>query len=74
MRKDQYLKVKNSLSNLDFIESKDRELKGRKVKIKSDIEELFFKSFITSTDDMDKFKQKKRRKKKGKLKILGMIG
>ena len=59
MRKDQYLKVKNSLSNLDFIESKDRELKGRKVKIKSDIEELFFKSFITSTDDMDKFKQKK---------------
>ena len=59
MRKDQYLKVKNSLSNLDFIESKDRKLKGRKVKIKSDIEELFFKSFISSADDMDKFKQKK---------------
>ena len=46
----------------DFIELKDRELKGREVKIKGEIEELVFKPIIVSIDDMDKFEQKKRRK------------
>ena len=41
---------------------KDRELKDREVKIKSEIEELFFKPIITFTDEMDKFKQKEMKK------------
>ena len=36
---------------------KDRGLKYREVKIKREIEELFFKSIIVSIDDMDKFEQ-----------------
>ena len=42
MRKKQFLKVKNSLSELEkyFIELKDRELKDREVKIKREIGEL----------------------------------
>ena len=48
--KNQFLKVKNDLLELekDFIELKDRELKGREVKIKREIEELFFKPIIVS--------------------------
>ena len=48
--KNQFLKVKNDLLELekDFIELKDRELKDREVKIKRDIEELFFKPIIVS--------------------------
>ena len=44
MQKNQFLKVKNSLLELekDFIEVKDRELKEREVKIKREIEELIF--------------------------------
>ena len=66
MRKNQFLKVKNSLleSEKDFIELKDRELKHREVKIKIQIEELFFKPIIVSIDDMDKFKQKEIKKKR----------
>ena len=41
---------------------KDRELKDREVKIKSEIEELFFKPIITFTDEMDKFEQKEMKK------------
>ena len=37
MRENQFLKVNNSLGK-DFIESKDSELKDRKVKIKREIE------------------------------------
>ena len=37
---------------------KDRELKDREVKIKRDIEEIFFKPIIVHIDDMDKFEQK----------------
>ena len=61
MRKNQFLKVKNSLIELerDFIELKDREFKDREVK---EIEELFFKSIITSIDDMDKFEEKEMKK------------
>ena len=46
----------------DFVELKDRELKGREVKIKGEIEELVFKPIIVSIDDMDKFEQKKKKK------------
>ena len=42
---------------------KDRELKDREVKIKREIEELFFKLIIVPIDDMDKFEQKKEMKK-----------
>ena len=41
---------------------KDRELKDREVKIKSEIEELFFKPIIAFTDEMDKFEQKEMKK------------
>ena len=41
---------------------KERELKDRKVKIKREIEELFFKPLIMSIDDMDKFEQKEMKK------------
>ena len=43
MQKNQILKVKNSLLELeeDLTNFKDRELKDRKVKIEREIEELF---------------------------------
>ena len=48
MQKIQFLKVKNNLLELekDFIELKDIELKDREVKIKREIEGLFFKPII----------------------------
>ena len=57
MWKNQSLKVKNSLLELqnNFIELKDRESKGREVKIKREIEELFLKPIIVSIDEIDKF-------------------
>ena len=64
MQKNQLLKVKNSPLELekDFIELKDKKLKDRKVKIKREIKELFFKPIIVSTDDMDNFEQKEMKK------------
>ena len=64
LRKNQVLKVKNSLLEFekDFIELKDRKLKDREVKIKREIEELFFKPIIVFIDDMDKFEQKEIKK------------
>ena len=64
MRKSQFWKVKNSRLELekDFIELKDRELKQRELKIKREIEELFFKQIIVSVDDMDKCKEKEIKK------------
>ena len=44
------------------MELKDRELKDREVKIKKEIEELFFKPIIVSIDEMDKFEQKEMKK------------
>ena len=60
MQKNQLLKVKNSLLELEkyFVELKDIELKDREVKIKRDIEKLFLKPIIVSIDDMDRFKKK----------------
>ena len=64
IQKNQFLKVKNSFleSEKDFIELKDRELKDRAVKIKTEIEQLFFKAIMVSVDDMDKFEQKEMKK------------
>ena len=72
MRKNQFLKVKNSLLELKifFFELKDRKLKNREVKIKWKIQELFLKPIIVSADVMDKYE----RKKWDQLKTLGMIG
>ena len=55
MRRNQFLKIKNSLLELEkgFVELKDRELR-----IKREIEKLFFKPVIVLMDDMDKFEQK----------------
>ena len=66
MQKNQYLKVKDSLLELEkyFIELKDRE-----VKIKREIEEW---SVIVSIDEMSLNKNKWR--KEGQLKTLGLIG
>ena len=58
------LKVNNILLELenDFVELKHRELKDSDVKIKRDIEELFFKANVECIDDMDKFEQKEMKK------------
>ena len=54
MRNNQFLKVNNSLLELekDFIELKEIELKERETKIKREIEELFFKLIIVSIIDL----------------------
>ena len=59
MENNQFLKVKNSLLELekDFIKSKDRELKDREVKIKREMEELLLKPFIVFIYDTDKLEQ-----------------
>ena len=61
--KKKNLKVKNSLLEIekDFIELKDRELKGDK-NIRREIEGLFFKPIIVLIDGMDKFEQKEIKK------------
>ena len=43
---------------------KDRESENRDVRIKREIEELFLKLIILAIDDMDKFEQKKMKKKR----------
>ena len=60
MRKKQFLKLKNSLLEIEKL--KDRSLKIRELKIKREIEELFFKPIIVSKDDMDEFEQKEMKK------------
>ena len=64
MWKNQFLKVRNSLLELEkgFVELKDIEMKGVEVKIKREIEQLLFKPIIVTIDDMDKFEKKKWRK------------
>ena len=62
--KELILKVKNILLELekDFIEFNDIELKDREIKIKREIQELFFKPIIVSIDDMDRFLKKEMKK------------
>ena len=43
-----------------FMESRDRDLKDREVKIKREIEELFLEPIIESKDNMNRFEKKKR--------------
>ena len=76
MRRNQFLKVKNGILELeiDFIELRDMELKDGEVKIKWEIEELFFKSIIVFVDEMDRIKKKKKWRNKGQLETLGVIG
>ena len=66
MQKNQFLKVKDSLLEL---EKYFRELKDREVKIKREIEEW---SVIVSIDEVSLNKNKWR--KEGQLKTLGLIG
>ena len=60
MQKNQFFNLKVSLLELekDFIELKGTEMKDREVKIKREIEGLFFKPIIVSNVDMDKCEQK----------------
>ena len=64
MQKNQFLKVKSSLLELekDLIKLKDSELNDKELKIKREIEELIFKTIIVSIDDMDKFEQNELKK------------
>ena len=64
MQNNQFLKVQNSLLDLekDFMELKDRELKYRKEKIKKEIKKLFHKPIIMFKDDMHKFQKPEMKK------------
>ena len=64
MPKSKFWKVRINLLELekDFIELKEREMKGRKGKTKWEIEELVFEPSMVSIDDMDKFEQKEMKK------------
>ena len=64
MQKNQFLKVKNSPLKLGkgSKELKDIELEDRQVKIKREIEELFFKPIAVSIDDMDSFEKNEMKK------------
>ena len=66
MQKNQFLKVKNRLLELqkDFRELKDIELKDREVKIKREVEERLFKPIIVSIDDIDSFSKKRNEENK----------
>ena len=48
-------KKKKKKNQNDILKLKDRELKDREVKIKTEIEQLFLKPIMVSADDMDKF-------------------
>ena len=64
MRNTRFSKVSNSPLEFkkDFLKLQDGELNNIKVKIKKEIEELFFKPVIASIDGMDKLEQKERRR------------
>ena len=59
MQNNQFLKVKNSISESenDFME-----LKGREEKIRREIDELIYKLNIVSKDDIDKFEEQEIKK------------
>ena len=64
MQNNQFLKVKNSLLELEknFMELKGRELKDSEEKIKREIENLYYKPIIVPKDDMDKFEEQEMKK------------
>ena len=45
-----------------FYRIENKQLKVREVKIKTEIQEFFFKPIIVSADDMDKFEEKEMKK------------
>ena len=62
IQKNQFLKVKNSLLELENQILQNRrieDVKDREVKLKREVEELFFKSIIVS---IDRFEQKEMQK------------
>ena len=64
MQKNQFLKVKNNLLELekDFIDLKDIELKDRVIKIKKEMDELFIKPNFASIEVMDRFEEEEMKK------------
>ena len=72
MKNNQFLKVKNSLLELENgIERQIIERQRRKNL--TEIEELFFKPIIVSKDDMDKFEEQEMKKIR-LVKTIGLIG
>ena len=71
IQENQFLKVKNSLLELEkyFMELKGRELNDIEAQDKREIEELFFKLIIVSTED-----EESNRRIEDQLKTLDMIG
>ena len=65
-KKHRILKVKDSLLEFgkDFRELRDKKLRERKIKIRKDIEGLFFESINASIEDLDKFEENEVTKKK----------
>ena len=65
-RKNSIIKIKKNVLELerDFEELKDRELRDREIKLRKEIEELFFKSINVSIDDMNKFEENEETKKR----------
>ena len=66
MQNIQFLKVKKQVYRVRkrFYRIKRQKLKDIEVKIKMEIDELFFKPIIVSIDDMDKFEQNEMEKKR----------
>ena len=64
MQNNQFLKVKNSLLELekDFMELKDRKMKDREEKIKRGVDKLFYELIIASKGDMDTFEEQEMKK------------
>ena len=60
IQKIRILKVNNSLLEIDkdFKELRDKKLRDRDIKIRKEIEELFFKPVNISIDNMDKSQEK----------------
>ena len=68
--KNRILKVNNNLleSEKDFKEFRYRKSKDREVKLRSEIEVLFFKPIIVLIDNMDRFEEKEIIKKRAIVK------
>ena len=64
MSNNQFLKLKNSVLELEkgFKESKDKELKDRKEKIKGETEKIFHKSIVVSKYNLNMCEEQEMRK------------
>ena len=65
-KKNRIRKVKNSLLEfgMEFRELRDKKLRERKIKIRKDIEGLFFNPINASIEDLDKFEENEVTKKR----------